>query len=113
MEWEIRMRVNEPKFTKGPWAVYGSKGPDNTGGYDCAIVDVDNNIIAETFGHVGRIGDDIQKRPALENANLIAAAPELYEALENLMKMVPVQERDHPAYSQARKILAKARGEQS
>lgn len=73
-------------FTKGPWECRRALHPDNTGGFDYAIA-ADGKIIAEAFEHVdyadGRDGYDC--RPVAANARLIAAAPDLYEALEKIV----------------------------
>lgn len=56
--------------TSGKW--------DETG--DCAILDDEGKIIAETFRTVGPNGF-IDRRPAEANARLFAASPELLAAL--------------------------------
>ena len=45
------------------------------------------------------------------DANLIATAPELYEALENLTSMLQVDDLHHESIDRADAILSKARGE--
>lgn len=66
-------------FTPGPWSTRRAVTPDNVGGYDVAIVDAQRKIIAEAY-EITDTGDE-GKRPVQANARLIAAAPELYEAL--------------------------------
>lgn len=67
-------------FAKGPYRVKRAKAPSD-GEYDYAIgADIGGTIyaIAEVFG---RVGDDV--RPdAKATAHLIAAAPDMYEALK-------------------------------
>lgn len=74
----------ETKHTPGPWEFRLATKPDNTGGYDCAVIDSERKIIAECFQNVGRkdSGDGYETRPCYENASLIAAAPELLAAAE-------------------------------
>src|SRR3978361_171462 len=56
--------------------------PDNTGGFDCAITQPrSDNILAETFEHVGEINGDYIKFPAAENAAFIVKACNSYSEL--------------------------------
>lgn len=77
--------MSEGKHTPGPLIVHRAPKADNTGGFDYCVVDSDEKIIAEFFEHVGFL-DKLKKsysvRPALANATLYAAAPEMLEALE-------------------------------
>lgn len=51
--------------------------------------------------------------PKIYRAAIYASGfKELYGALENLMAMIPVQYRDHPAYFESVMAGKKARGEQ-
>ena len=70
------------EHTKGPWKVAGPspRGTRYDAG-DYAIVDADDAIIAEAFILVGK--DNV--RPAEANAQLIAASPEMLEALKGLV----------------------------
>ena len=71
------------KHTPGPWFINRARKPDNTGGYDYAIDEGHEKILAETFEHVGwqdNSKKEYEKFPAEANARLIAAAPELLEA---------------------------------
>lgn len=67
--------------TPGPLTIQGPSQPssDTPEGGDYAIRDTTGKIIAETFARVdyGSAG----LRPALDNARLFAAAPDLLEAL--------------------------------
>jgi hypothetical protein len=78
------------KFTPGPWRSNGPCKPDNTGGRDYCVMDSDGKIIAEVFEHVG-FSDDRKSyatRPAYDNANLIAASPRMYEALQAALPFI-------------------------
>ena len=71
-------------FTPGPWVPRRAAKPDNTGGYDWAIIAPDKAIVAECFEVVdwAENGVDFDTRPVEANARLIAAAPDLLEALQ-------------------------------
>lgn len=113
------MSANEPKWTPGPWT--------NSDGL------VNGIETRAGFGPSNRTSLDIfdaaewplsLDQEAQANAHLIAAAPELYEALElaifcmvanEKIKNPEWDERATPtsAIGKARAILAKARGEQA
>lgn len=63
--------MSEPKFTPGPWYI-GTPPPNN----EQTIGTKDGMMVAVATTGVNMVG------ATLANANLIAAAPELYEALE-------------------------------
>jgi hypothetical protein len=103
----------ETKYTPGPLGIKGSVTKD--GAEDFAVV-AGGQIIAEVFGR-SSLKDF---HPSRENANLFAAAPDLLEALEKLVGMVPEIARALPfgvpmayavAFDDARAALTKARGE--
>lgn len=79
--------MSERKWTPGPWAVRDARG----------IRGANGECVASTYCAA----------PA-EDANLIAAAPDLYEALADIHSKL-----DHnlAEYDAADKALAKARGE--
>lgn len=96
--------MSAPQFTPGPWEINGS----------------DHGFVIATEGHsLAAVWPESlrgRKFDAKANAFLIAAAPELYEALkwalENIQGMI--DEDDIPSFvirDQARAALAKARGE--
>jgi hypothetical protein len=93
-----------PKWTPGPWARYGDFIEAKDG--------LEQQIVADL------IHCDVGKTPEDEitaNANLITAAPELYEALEAICDSAE-DGRNVPEWPQgrlvaARAALAKARGE--
>jgi hypothetical protein len=107
---------NETKHTPGPWKI---KGPSieclpHTDGGDYAILS-DELIIAETFERVAAG----KAEPALANARLIAAAPELLEACEKLLKRAVLgleQSASHDGLTNCKAIgraigaIAKAKG---
>jgi hypothetical protein len=99
-------------FTPGPWEVRSE------GQYSTFIGPIDGT------GHVAEAHQYSNgRRPTPEergpNARLIAAAPELYEALAELLKHAGIADaaaedidgEDHARESAARRALAKARGE--
>lgn len=88
--------MTEPKFTPGPWSVIKGR-----------------HFYEDRFG-VEIKGDDFSIQPQMgmteANAHLIAAAPELYEALEELL--IQTRQYGHkPEIKMAEAALAKARGE--
>ncbi len=78
-------------FTPGPWVPRRAVKPDNTGGYDWAIIAPDKAIVAECFEVVdwAENGVDFDTRPVEANARLIAAAPDLLEALQAVVGQMP------------------------
>jgi len=91
--------MNETKFTPGPWLVTDSHYPSIK-----EISGASFNIKAVMWA-TDLTEDDYQKRYA--DLHLIAAAPDLYEALEYCIKQIP-----ELAYVPGIKAaLAKARGD--
>lgn len=89
--------MSEPKFTKGPWIVnsngsYFNIGPKN----DCSSVPVYPDACMGVM-HFDEA-----------NAHLIAAAPEMYGALETILELGKLSQHQEDIVS---KLLAKARGE--
>lgn len=97
--------MTETKFTPGPWKFDG----EDSGYYDLPtlnIRDKDGYIIAGAV--------DFYSDPGLSNAHLIAAAPDLYEALDKIMRMDLSWGYDKAmgkSQEIAYRALAKARGE--
>jgi len=95
-------------WTNGPWEHYGSmiyaNRPED-GGTICQVSEVRHSHIVShkepEFGSPDR-------NEIYANARLISAAPELYEALK---EVVAISDRKHDAWEKARAALAKARGE--
>ncbi len=100
----------DARFTKGPWRL--SDSGDNT----WTVCEPDKPFRHSHFAtvSVGNMWGDEGKA----NARIIAAAPDLYEALCGMLEYTadlnPAQgypETDHEAVNAARAALAKARGE--
>jgi len=99
--------MNEPKWTKGPWYVFNHE--DYTGPSDLPGL----GVYSKEHGVV--VHPAYEPETSIEwdgDAYLIAAAPELYDALENLLAVV---NGEGGTKADAREIaseaLAKARGE--
>ncbi len=94
------------KFTKGPWSLCDKVSTLVTSG---------NRSIASTGCYQTNVDFDKTHDENIANAHLIAAAPELYQALENILCWR--EQRDTPYVpidyieGVASLALAKARGE--
>ena len=99
--------MSEAKFTKGPW----------TAKYDpqlralIQIYSTEDRIMVAVLPDRGTV----EAMPEIEaNANLIAAAPDMYEALEEVWRILdstmPLS-RDNGA-DRIKRVLRKARGEE-
>ena len=94
--------MNE-KFTTGPWK-WSWEWTDHGARY----IGIENSNFEEIIGQNGLYSED--------DANLIAAAPDMYEALEDVVSKIEdflagkINIRDDYCYK-PRKALAKARGE--
>lgn len=96
------------KHTPGPWAVAKAKHGVDMSHHIVALVAPDREDRALVV-HAHQ-GDDTQ---ADANARLIAAAPELLEALEGLLAVsVDTSPAELLAMIAAREAIAKAKGEQ-
>jgi len=106
--------VSETKFTKGPWGI-------EYDGHEANIIGPvpytsDQRDIAYVNSEVGDIDGFACGVTAQANAHLIAAAPELYEALEDVAKVIAcgnlasVGAQDLALFK-AQAAQAKARGE--
>lgn len=109
--------MSETKFTPGPWFRSGVRFRMDGGEWHSVnrydeVSKKDKNIACVSYDP--RTGD------GFADANLIAAAPELYEALENLAQAYrllcddakkPYYESPSSRYQHSMHILAKARGE--
>jgi len=106
-------KMNEAKFTKGDWKKCtmamspGDWAQLNSGKYPITIVCRGADVIAAVWG--------IEDEDEQANANLIAAAPEMYAALQQLCDNRGVMEwleMHSPCIREvAEEALAKARGE--
>jgi hypothetical protein len=95
--------MSEPKFTKGPWQVQfrpGDLGPK--------VVARDGSPVAsDLWFREKSVEDDA-------NAHLIAAAPDLYAALDACLDLIHNAGESHTVlFDQVVSALAKARGEVS
>lgn len=94
--------MSEPKFTPGPWIAVsrGCFGKTHEADvHECAKWDVDMDD-----------GEFMRGNFRMEDANLIAAAPELYAALQECLNHGSMTGHEYVT-DQALAALAKARGE--
>lgn len=112
----------ETKLTKGPWTL----GTEELAGDGLKVFGASGINVGWTSAVRSRGGVVIDPHCRIEaeeakaNAALIAAAPELYEALERLSAYLDIPEDENFAeieesieFKAARAALAKARGERS
>jgi len=102
----------ERNWTAGPWVVE----KDRAGDYR-VIAETNPTKEGRDMGARWVIADSVlvflYPEEQLKHAHLIAAAPELFEALEACVASLVDSGRDHaPSVEQARAALAKAKGEQ-
>lgn len=93
-------------FTKGPWRV-----DDSVHGEEGGIVHIKSDGYSEMctmFASALENEDEF-----LANANLIAAAPDLYETLDRLVNWIWSEHGMTDRVNDAVKALAKARGEET
>ena len=92
--------MSESKHTPGPW-----KRKDNF--VYSPMFDEDDTLFVSIAVACTGIA------PAIANATLIAAAPDMYEALETIERVAGIgMMEDDPARVKARDALRKARGEE-
>ena len=117
--------MSEKKWTPGPWMVRTTEGPNAGDGFD---------VLGSCVSSLTWIEPDDNQDHAQANAHLIAAAPDLYEALEMALDRMESDWKDIdfewgpmgdgfgdlegdiakgncPEIVAARSALAKARGE--
>ncbi len=108
--------MTEAKFTKGKWFIE----KDAYWNDDCWAISVKRDYddsVHHCFAEVTYKMEHEESNPELEaNAHLIAAAPEMYEILEKIMKHLNHGSGDAMEYLNnsdycINKLLAKARGE--
>lgn len=90
--------------TPGPWVVDSGEALNVRAPH--------GGIVAQLHHLKGRhgMGGRLPDGEAVANARLIAAAPDMLDALEGLLNALP-SATTHPSVAQARRALAKARGE--
>ena len=100
------------KFTKGEWRIMPLEG-------DKEYIRIRGSVLGGRF-KVANVSDlhehhdpergwcKIEREESMANAHLIAAAPEMYAMLKEILE---VYEMDYDDTSKALKILEKARGE--
>ena len=107
--------MTETKFTKGPWDIgrvpIQSRGGSNT----CLKI---GPFVACIYDDYRQRERGITEQEIVANADLIAAAPKLYETVEDLLDVISWPGGDgyevdanRPNVRKAEAVLAKARGE--
>ena len=110
------MKQTKEKFTPGPWKA--TETININWGTETALacpIEAGDSIVALNI-ITGPFVDDVTEAEGEANAALISAAPDLYAALEALLKAVDSGIESDPelwrrGVSLANKALAKARGE--
>ncbi len=98
--------MNKPKFTPGPWIIDPVRAGDKE-----IFINQPGDSWKRLEATVSR--DDCDSKMALANAHLIAAAPDMYDALAASLKFFNNHrhyEAGEDAYQGARAALAKAKG---
>lgn len=97
------------QFTPGPWQACKMKHchPQLIGETCC--VKIGKTVLALDYVGFGHENKDYERSEA--NAALIAAAPEMYEALSDICKVFKMDGRFSKTVSELEKLLKKARGE--
>lgn len=100
--------MSEAKFTKGRWVA--AQKHSSKVGLPVVASPHGRSIASVTFFGLGenfKSHDD----ESYANAHLIAAAPELYEALKDILGIIPPDYEESPMVAFAKAALTKARGE--
>lgn len=101
--------MSEAKFTKGQWRI--SEGEGFSAGLPAGyVIDYAENWLGDTVAMVAT-KDKFPFDNLTANAHLIAAAPELYEALECVLGLITPEYEESPMIAFAKAVLSKARGE--
>ncbi|NIH74463.1 hypothetical protein FHV99_001670 [Ochrobactrum sp. P20RRXII] len=101
--------MSKTKFTPGPWEAGRADVASIVDGVDSKWIYGGGEYCAIASGRVTGSWETV-----MANAHLIAAAPELYEALEasnEKIRTLLFDGDDHPLVSANKAALAKARGE--
>lgn len=96
--------TDQPKWTPGPWAVERNK---RTWGW-VDVVGPSLGVGGPTQATDLTLADEVKR---IAEAHLIAAAPDLYAALDGLLGLLDAGSLYEPQAYAARAALAKARGE--
>ena len=91
-------------WTPGPWTVHKSRTTDDVG------IIGGGGCLAECFSEIRRKNENAVREQEA-NAHLIAAAPDLYAALDGLLGLLDAGSLYEPQAYAARAALAKARGQ--
>lgn len=94
------------KHTAAPWESTASTPED---GFECFFIHAGEGYSQRQIATVN--GPQDEKGEA--NARLIAAAPELLEALKDVLDRVSIDDWNEKVYYQAQVAIAKATGEQA
>ncbi len=96
--------TDQPKWTPGPWAVERNK---RTWGW-VDVVGPSLGVGGPTQATDLTLADEVKR---IAEAHLIAAAPDLYAALDGLLGLLDAGSLYEPQAYAARAALAKARGQ--
>lgn len=96
--------TDQPKWTKGPWAVERNK---RTWGW-VDVVGPSLGVGGPTQATDLTLADEVKR---IAEAHLIAAVPDLYAALDGLLGLLDAGSLYEPQAYAARAALAKARGQ--
>lgn len=100
--------MSEEKFTPGDWGVEDYRENDEWNGTDYAVFEKDKGYLVASIENCS-----LEEQEA--NANLIAAAPKMYQMLKYLADGIRWGGIEHTSRSLAdeiEKVLKKARGEE-
>lgn len=108
--------MSEMKWTRGPWIPQAVTKDGDERGSAFIVADNLGGLVGAAHAWPTEIDEENFARVEA-NAKLIAAAPELYDALEELLSEWFDPEdtgtQDNPFVAKARRALAKARGEKT
>ena len=102
--------MSKPKFTPGPWAIVRYTNYDGFSVQSKTAPEF--GCIAERWESVKGVSDAERNEARLSNARLIAAAPELYEFVQNLRKKLHDNTLEATSKIDIRALLKKIEGAQ-